>query len=357
MATYFILLFLIVITAMNTSTCIVQLQENGRVRYNQKGKWMIGLCLFYLAFVSAFRYHVGTDYGNYMASYPNYIGHWLYYIQTFSEPGIAVLAKLGSLIYNKYITLFVICAVLTVTLYGITISKYSKHFLYAILLYVFIGAWHGSFNGIRQYIAAAILFAGHRYIYDRKFWKYLLVILLAMCFHRTALIMLPVYFLAGRKITISNVITTMMLTVAMRYGYDFLFSIMAFLKGSNQSGYAYMQQEVTILRILVAWAPVLIILLTGVLLNAFENDQGDEQFYFMLVIINAALMTATANSAYLARVGIYTEMYLAMAMPRMLKFFTYHSQRVFILITLALYFIYWFYELYARGILNFTWYF
>ena len=40
------------------------------------------------------------------------------------------------------------------------------------MLYIFIGAWHGSFNGMRQYLAAAILFSGHRFIKERKFKEY-----------------------------------------------------------------------------------------------------------------------------------------------------------------------------------------
>lgn len=49
-------------------------------------------------------------------------------------------------------------------------------------------------NGVRQFAAMAIWLLGIRYIVESKFVKYILIILLASAFHRSALILIPLYF-------------------------------------------------------------------------------------------------------------------------------------------------------------------
>ena len=64
----------------------------------------------------------------------------------------------------------------------------------SIALFVLLGTWQGSFNGVRQYLAAAIIFAGHSLILNRRFKLFLLVVLMAALFHISALVCLAFYF-------------------------------------------------------------------------------------------------------------------------------------------------------------------
>ncbi len=59
--------------------------------------------------------------------------------------------------------------------------------------------WLFAYNGLRQSMAATILFFSLYYIKKRKLWHFLLVIILAMSFHKTAIIFFPVYFLFNIK--------------------------------------------------------------------------------------------------------------------------------------------------------------
>jgi len=79
-------------------------------------------------------------------------------------------------------------------LYGI--YKLSPDFYLSVLLYVVItGCYYESFNIIRQYFAISILFATFHYVLEHKIWKYILAILVATCFHISALTMLPLVFI------------------------------------------------------------------------------------------------------------------------------------------------------------------
>lgn len=317
-------------------------------------KFVVILTSIILIVVSGLRWKVGTDYGNYIFSYSRRKEEWLFSLINFDEPGIGILAKIGSFIYDDYVSMFFLVAVMTIGLCIWTISKYSNNFTFSILIYIFIGAWHNSFNGIRQYAAAAIIFAGHRYIYDRKFLRYLLVIVCAMLFHKTAIIMVPIYFVANKKINFKTILFLIIGVLVIRFSYDYLFSIMSFLKGTDQSEYVYMQSNVNPLRIAVTFAPIFVALFIK---TKLKMDKEIE-FYLNLSLINAILMFATSGSAYLARVGIYTELFLTLLYPRLLKFFNKDSQKIFVILVLLFYFIYWHHEVSVRDSLNnFRWIF
>lgn len=319
---------------------------------NTQYRMFVGFACIVLICVAGFRYRVGTDYGSYMRGYEARVERVWSDVINFNEPGLSVLAYLGSLIYDDYAMMFFLASFITVYLNVKTIDKYSTNIVLGLLLYIFIGAWHGSFNGIRQYLAAAVLFAGHRFILEKRFWKYLCVVILAMCFHMTALIMLPVYFLANRRITIKNVVILCLFAIAMSLSYDLMFDIMENIKGRDQREYEYMQTSVNILRILVSFAPILML----TLVNRNYLVDRENTLYMNLLLVNAAFMFATSNSAYLARVGIYTDIYATLAFPRLLKGMSSSNRRVMTFLIVVLYFGYWLYEITSRGS-QFTWIF
>lgn len=324
-----------------------------KVRYSPVGTICVLVSIFPLIFVAGLRWKVGIDYLSYFSQYADRKKEWLISLQNFEEPGLNIIAKIGSMIYDDPISLIFGASLVTVGLYTWTIKKYSSNFFLSIMLFIFIGTWHGSFNGIRQYLAAAVVFAGHRYIYKRKFWKYLIVVIIAMAFHRTAIIMLPVYFIANRKINMKNIMLVVVAVIAIRFSYDYLFQIMSFFKGKDTSQFAYMNSAVNPLRIAVTFAPLLIAFLGR---KSIEYNR-ESQFYLMFLVINAAFNYGTSGSAYLARAAIYTETYAALAYSKLLVCFTERSKRLFIVIVLIFYFVYWIYGLDAGEVIPYTFYF
>lgn len=57
-----------------------------------------------------------------------------------------------------------------------------------------------SLSVVRQYIVVAIIFYSFKYIKQRKFWIYLLVIVLCFFIHKSSILGLPIYFLYGNFI-------------------------------------------------------------------------------------------------------------------------------------------------------------
>ncbi len=69
-------------------------------------------------------------------------------------------------------------------------------------VFLFLGTYHyyASFNGIRQYMVAAVLFWAVRYVISGSWKRYMSIVPLCSLFHSSALIMIPVYFLVRKSL-------------------------------------------------------------------------------------------------------------------------------------------------------------
>ena len=71
--------------------------------------------------------------------------------------------------------------------------KYSEDYVFSIFLFITMGYYSGwMMNGIRQFVAACIIFAATPLLIKRKIIPTLLIILLAMTVHVSAMMMLPI---------------------------------------------------------------------------------------------------------------------------------------------------------------------
>ena len=151
--------------------------------------------------VGALRWRVGTDYVAYAGEYPDYVTmSWRDY-DLVNEPGIRVLSRLAYYVRDDYTTMFALAAAITIGLSIYTLYRDSNAFAFSVLLYVITGPWLGSFNGVRQYLACSIIFAGHRLVLDRRFGRWLLVVLVAGLFHVSAYLMVLFYFVPRRRLS------------------------------------------------------------------------------------------------------------------------------------------------------------
>lgn len=308
-----------------------------------------------LALVAGLRYNVGSDYSFY---YSNYDWYKTAPLELLDEPGINIIARLSSIIYDDPATMMLIAAVVTVTLMTVTIFRNSDCYWLSILLYVFLCFWHGCFNGVRQYLASAVLFAGHSFIRERKLWKWLLIVFIASLFHITGVIGILFYFVPKFKASIESLVIALAAAFVGIRAYDKIFNLIGFLKDDTfeftGAGATYLVNSIKPARIAVAWVPVIFFF---VFKKYYDVDNEKVHFYTNMTLLNATLMTMAMNSAYLGRVGIYTGIYNTITWPILMKKVSPKSQRVLILVMLVLYAIYWSTE--ARGVdlVNFHWIF
>ncbi len=298
------------------------------------------ICAAILASVAGLRYYVGGDFDAYYWHYPKYAETLSERFSTWDEPGISIIAKLVSFFTDDGAAFIFATAAITIVIFVFTLAKNTDDLFFVLMLYIFTTCWSGCFNAVRQYLAAAVIFAGHRLIYDRKFIKYCIVVFIASAFHITSLIMLPMYFLITKKLDIKKIVFIMASGIALIYSYDFLFGLVGILKDSDV-GFAdnqYAQNHINPLRVLISLAPILLYFF---LILQKKTFSGEENFYMGFIFVYAALTIATKNSAYLNRANIYFIPFISLSLLHLINKFDKNQQLIIKAVVLFLYAAVW----------------
>ena len=102
---------------------------------------------------------------------------------------------------NASFRVFLIFTTLIMSAGYYQLFKRSENIIVSILLFIGFGYLSYSMCYIRQMFAVAISIYALKYIEERRFIRFLLLVLLAYTFHNTAIIILPFYFLYNMKFT------------------------------------------------------------------------------------------------------------------------------------------------------------
>lgn len=109
------------------------------------------------------------------------------------EPFFAIICVIGKWLGGFfYLKLFVVFV--NVFFIFRAVNRYSSLVWLSCLLFFLFAMYRSNFNEMRQAVALGISYFGFIYIIDKKFWKYLIVVAVAYMFHRSSLILLPLYF-------------------------------------------------------------------------------------------------------------------------------------------------------------------
>ena len=152
-----------------------------------------------LFLVSALRLNVGTDYSSYERIYRRMENGWASYY----EYGFRYLSKLLIALGLNVQWLLAISAFITLLCVYIVAIRFSRNSALTIFLFSTMAFYFSSMNGVRQYIAIGISLMGFwLFVYLKNKYKIILptfLAIMAVQFHRTSLIMIPIYLFVVRR--------------------------------------------------------------------------------------------------------------------------------------------------------------
>ncbi|MEI2671604.1 MAG: EpsG family protein [Marmoricola sp.] len=324
------------------------LNEHPMGRFSTKplARLLILAAALVLMLVAALRWRVGTDFYQYILNYTKYKSAFLVDLRAFNEPGIRGVAWLVSKIHDDPVAFIATSSILTIGLMLWTITRYSIAIPMSYILFVFVGSWHGTFNGVRQFMAAAIILAGHRFIINRKPIHFLLIILLATSFHLSAVTMLPLYLLPNRRLRPAMFVLMAGIALALLLSSNAVLVLISDVKGDLVFN-DYTATHINSLRIAAAVAPV------GLYFTYAKRTELDhEWFYRNIIVVNAVVMVAAAWSAYLGRFTIYTLVFLPLALPRLIDFSDRKVTTLVRAMAVLLYGLFWYVDVSKSADLN-----
>lgn len=268
-----------------------------------------------LLFVSSFRGDFTTDYptySNFFSTYRFYSFEDILKEDQLQELGYVVLNKIIGEFTDNSIYLFIITSFMILILYFHQIARDSKYAWLSLLLFITVGDYYPSFNILRQILAVAIIFSGSKYLYERNFYKYCIVILLAFLFHRSSIIMLPFYFLLNLKISFKNIVTLFSGSLILILVFDKIFPIIQQYFYSNYTSQSY---GITGQSWMAALWPFTIAVFCTIHNNKFDKDSTKQNVWFNASIFYALFSILSIQIQLVQRLMYFFSPYILLAVP------------------------------------------
>lgn len=102
-----------------------------------------------------------------------------------------LLQKIVAFFSSNYQMIFVVTSLLIIGLFCICYAKYSSNVYLSVMLFLLLSEYYCTMNFIRQSIAGIIALFALEFLKKKKFLPYLMIILVASTFHKSALILIP----------------------------------------------------------------------------------------------------------------------------------------------------------------------
>lgn len=207
--------------------------------------------------------------------------------------------------YNAFIFLlgvFFVCGTCYI------FNRYSDN--PSLVLFIYLSTfffWH-NFNILRNFVAIILFYIGLKFILERKPVHYFLLIIMAVNFHKTALILLPLYFLGNIRLKKTLMALMTLMALVLIPVSDLVFHLKTDFLGiseriSRYSGIREMGNTQEYLEIIVVF-----LLATGVFY--WEKKQGremseEENLFYNLTFYGFLIFTVFFKFAVILRVMEY----------------------------------------------------
>ena len=227
------------------------------------------------------------------------------------------------------------------------IRKYSEdsYFELSIFMYIASGAYVVTMNGIRQCLVVSLVFAATIFIIKRKFISYCIIILLVSTIHTSALIMIPVYFVAIKEAWSKDIIKVIILFLICMILYEpFINIIFSLMKNTKFGGYKdFNEGGANILRIAVNAVPVF---LAYIKRDVLKDKWKISNIFINLTLVNFIIMCFSRFNWIFARFALYTQLYSIVLLPYIIKncFPNKKERRLLYYGFIVAYFIYFWYD-------------
>lgn len=327
-----------------------------RISYDKKIKSMAifwsSIVFLILLFVSGLREGIG-DTNTYKYSYtllannPN-----LFKFE--GDFGLDLLSLVLIQISTDPQILIFITALITNLFNTITFNKYRSYLELQVYIYITSGYYTVTMNGIRQCLVAAILFACTSMIIEGKFKKYLIIVLLASTIHKSALILIPIYYISRQEVWSKQIIKLIILAVIGIVFYNQLEPIFFKLIGNTQYGHysEYDGGGSSFIRTVVNSIPVILAYLKK---NELKEKWNNSNIFVNIAVINLVFVAFGMYQWIFNRFTLYFQLYNFILIPYIIKnCFKGKEKRLLYIGVIICYFIFFYREQVIGLNMNYT---
>lgn len=201
---------------------------------SKKRYWIIACCVVLI--VVGFRsYRTGSDTIGYVNRFLNLrtVSFTSIGAIDYRDIGFFYLVKTIGIFTSSPSTFLLITAFLSFIGVFVIAYRYSNNPILVLFFHITLGNYLFLLTGIRQAISMSICLLSLSFVEKRKVIPFVLSVLLASTIHHSAYIFLPTYFLAWRKINLTSIVNTVIVTIVAYVFYDRLLQFANDIIGYN----------------------------------------------------------------------------------------------------------------------------
>lgn len=260
-----------------------------------------------------------------------------YMIEVSKDKGFYIFsAVLKAIIGANYLWYCMVIAAIQGGLLIYVYRKYSINYVLSVALFVISTdyvAW--MFNGVRQFMAVTMIFGATTLMLKKKYIEVIAIILLASTFHRSALLMIPVVFIAQGKAwnrrTLMLIALTVLVVTFVEQFTDFMDAALENTQYANVT-----EDYITIddtgtnpLRVLVYSIPAILAFVGRKIIEKSENEQINFCANMSIITASIYVVSMFTSGIYYGRLPIYTSLYSYILLPWEIEnFFTKQSRKI-----------------------------
>ena len=310
MLVYLINIFLIIVWALIFCT-------GKRTRLK---KWLyVGICFAQLYLISAYRYGIGADYSQYAIGFFNMSRDGFSNMQYKDwEIGYILLNKIIGISTAQPATFIMISSLFPLIGPAYLIGKYSSNPFMSVFLYVNLYLFYLDMNYIRQAIAMSIICFAFGFLRDKKFWRFLLIVAIAACFHLTVIYMIPVYFVGMLKVNTRSLLLYLFGLLFYYILSDGLLNIILANFHNEYSGSVFIESGVYFF---YAFFPLLLCAGMVVLSYFVKEKSRTLELLIHLTLMMGFWQIVMTKHALFERFSYYTMLFVILAVPEALNAF------------------------------------
>lgn len=282
------------------------------------------IAVFLLLFaVSACRIAVGNDYWVYRSDFL-LIQQNRHVAFEFGFVWI-VRALQAMLNYDQYLPIFAFFSFFTILFFVRGIYDQSEQFCYSIYLFMTAGYYFSSLNSVRYYLVLSIALYSIKHVLSGEWGKFILWICVGACFHKSVLVVIPLYFLASRAWKKWHMLLLAAGCASLLLFQDFYRKIIFFFYPFYE-GSMFDTGETSITNILKC---VAILVLSLIYYKQAIKDHPANRFYFYCNLGALVFYTFATFIPEISRIGFYLNITNIFLVPGILIRIPDKKQRIF----------------------------
>ncbi len=278
--------------------------------------WAIFIILFAL---SACRLNVGNDYAKYVEFM--HLVNCDSYVPT--EIGFNLLVKLiyGLSGFENFLLVFAVYSFVTVLLFLLALYEQSDEFSLSFFLFMTLGYYFQTFSTVRYYLALAIALYSMKFVLRRQWGRFLILVLLGATFHKSLLVVIPLYFLASLRWKKWQLALAALFCTTFLFMQDFYLKVVVFLYPTYEDT-KYLEGGTSYINILRCAA---VLAFAGIVYLMERREKAETLaedarfwFYFYLNLGALVLYTFCSFLPIISRIGYYLTVSQILFLPMLL---------------------------------------